>query len=206
MAKGKSGGVLAAVVVAAVLVAGNNGAREGDIPETGTAGSGTDSSADAPTGDEPAAPLYGPVPGQRDKDQAPSVALVPDPVPDECALSAPEAQALVRLPVERMVMTSVPGPEERPAPGCVAVQGENQQVLVNVYEVRGGSPADAVRVRDGARPLGGVGDAAAVVMARTGPTLYVAGNRFLVTVAVAFREPDDDAWRAAGRAALDRVE
>ncbi|MCO1657859.1 hypothetical protein [Pseudonocardia humida] len=220
MAKGKSGGVVAAVVLAAVLIAGNDGSgRDGD-PGTGATGStGTGASTDGQVGDgdgggtsdgggdgEPAAPLYGPVPGQRDKDQAPSVALVPDAVADECVLSAPEAEALVRLPVERTVMTSVPGPEETPAPGCVAVQGENQQVLMNVYEVRGGSPAEAVRARDGARPLDGVGEAAAIVMARTGPTLYVAGQRFLVTVAVAFREPDDDAWRAAGRAALDRVE
>ena len=103
-------------------------------------------------------------------------------------------------------MTSVPGAEEKPAPGCVGVQGENQQVLMNVYEVRDGSPADAVRARDGVRALDGVGEAAGIVMARSGPTLYVAGNRFLVTIAVAFREPSDDAWRAAGRAALDRVE
>jgi hypothetical protein len=120
-------------------------------------------------------------------------------------LSAPEAAALVQLPVERTVMTSIPGPDEVPAPGCVGVQGENQQVLMNVYEVRGGSPADAVRARDGVRALDGVGEAAGIVMARSGPTLYVAGDRFLVTIAVAFREPSDDAWRAAGRAALGRV-
>ncbi|WP_214404309.1 hypothetical protein [Pseudonocardia lacus] len=209
MAKGKNGGVLAAVVLAAVLVAGNNGAGNngagGDgSRETGASGAG--SSTDAPLGDGSAAPLYGPVPGQRDKDQAPSFALVADPVADECVLSAPEAEALIRLPVERTAMTSIPGPDEVPAPGCVAFQGENQQVLMNVYEVRSGTPADAVRARDGLRAIDGVGEAAGVVMARTGPTLYVAGNRFLVTIAVAFREPSDDAWRAAGRAALDRVE
>jgi hypothetical protein len=38
-----------------------------------------------------------------------------------------------------------------------------------------------------------------------GPTLQVASARFLVTVVVQGREPDDAAWRGAARAALARL-
>jgi hypothetical protein len=219
MAKGSNWGVLAAVAVAALLIAGNPGSGEEGAAGTSTGSSagnrfttedGTGGAPGSPAGssagDDPAAPLYGPVPGQRDKDQAPSVELVADPLPDECALSAAEAQALIGEPVERVLMTSLPGGDGEPDPGCVAVRGENQLVLTNVYEVRSGTPADAVRARDGVRELGGVGEAAGLVMARVGPTLYAAGQRYLVTISVAFREPSDDAWRVAGRAALDRLE
>jgi hypothetical protein len=215
MAKGKNGGVLAAVVVAALLIAGNPGSGEGgasDATSDGSSGSrsstdsSTDSQAEGSAEGDPAAPLYGPVPGQQDKDQATSAELVADPVPDECVLNAAEAQALIGEQVDRTRMTSLPGADGKPDPGCVAERGESQLVLTNVYEVRAGTPADAVRGRSGARPLGGVGEAAGIVMARVGPTLYVAGQRYLVTIAVAFREPGDEAWRAAGRAALDRLE
>jgi hypothetical protein len=50
-----------------------------------------------------------------------------------------------------------------------------------------------------------VGRAAVVLDTAAGPTLQVAGGRFLVTVVVQGREPDDAAWRAAARAALARL-
>ena len=208
--------VVAGVVVVALIAAGNSRAENGDDDPASATSSGSSGASGASgasdtlsTSDSPG-PAYGPVPGQQEKDQepgGPAVELVADPVEDECVLTAPEVQGLIEAPVERTVMTSVPGADGRPLPGCVAVEGENQLVLMNVYRVSGGSPADAVRrPQDGARPLDGVGEAAALVPARVGPTLQVAGQRFLVTIEVAFRNPSDDAWRAAGAAALDRVE
>jgi hypothetical protein len=149
------------------------------------------------------------VPGQREKDQEPApVALVADPVPDECVLTAAEVQALVGQPVDRTAMTPIPASDEKSVRGCVAFRGENQILLMNVYRVRGGTPADAVRSADGAdrRFLDGVGEAAVIVPARTGPALQVAGKRYLVTLEAGYLNPTDEAWRVAGRTAIDRVE
>jgi hypothetical protein len=203
MAKGKGGMVLVAFVAAALLVGHPGGSTssssEGDEP-AGSSGSSSPRSVDPP------AP---PVPGQREKDQEPAaVGLVADPVKDECVLNAAEVQALIGAPVDRTQMTSVPGPDGRPVRGCVAARGDNQLVLMNVYRVRGGSPTDAVRSADGAdrRSLDGVGEAAVIVPARTGPALQVAGKRVLVTLEAGYLNPSDDAWRVAGRIAIDRAE
>jgi hypothetical protein len=45
-----------------------------------------------------------------------------------------------------------------------------------------------------------------IVPARTGPALQVAGKRLLVTLEAGYLNPSDDAWRAAGRTAIDRAE
>ena len=204
MAKGSNRLVLATVVVAALFAAGNTDSDEGD-PSAATA---TATGTGAPRTSFPTASVL----GQRAKDQepapeGPAVELVADPTEDECVLTASEVQALVGAPVERTTMTSIPGVDERPNRGCVAVEGENQLVLMNVYRVRSGTPADAVRgPADGRRPLDGVGEAAAIVAGRVGPSLQAAGQRHLVTLAVAYVDPSDDAWRAAGRAALARLE
>ncbi|MDT7579486.1 MAG: hypothetical protein QOK35_750, partial [Pseudonocardiales bacterium] len=67
-------------------------------------------------------------------------------------------------------------------------------------------PAQFVSARaPGGRLLAGIGEAAAVLDTVAGPTLQVASSRFVVTVAVQDREPDDTAWRAAARAALARL-
>jgi hypothetical protein len=81
-------------------------------------------------------------------------------------------------------------------------------VLMNVYRLRTGTPSDAVLggPPGGRRLLDGVGRAAAVVASRAGPTLQVAGRTYLVTIEVVGATPSDDAWRTAGRAALDRLE
>jgi hypothetical protein len=203
VAKGKGGAVLVAVVAGALLIGGHPGT---------TASSGT-SSSDPPGSSGSAAhpidPPAPPVPGQREKDQEPApVVLVADPVPDECVLTAAEVQALIGAQVDRTMMTTVPGADGRPLRGCVAARGENQLVLMNVYRVRGGTPTDAVHSADGAdrRFLDGVGEAAVIVPARTGPALQVAGKRYLVTLEAGYLNPTDEAWRVAGQTAIDRVE
>lgn len=200
MAKGWNRVVVATIVVTAFVAAGQAGSREGDSTTSG-------SSSSAPR--DRVAPPAAPVPGQREKDQdAAPVALVADPVGDECVLNAAEVQALIGEPADRTAMTSIPQADGSSVRGCVAFRGENQLVLMNAYRVRNASPADAVHngPADGRRFLDGVGEDAAVVDSRVGPILQVAGRRFLVTVAVAGHVPSDDAWRTAGKAALDRVE
>jgi hypothetical protein len=208
MAKSGWGGLVAVTVVVTALLAGGHAGSgsDGDPPATttGDAASGTGRSV---------APPAPPVPGQREKDQddgsgAATASLVADPVGDECVLNAADVQALIGEPADRTAMTSLPAADGHSDRGCVAFRGENQLVLVNVYRVRNGTPADIVRggPAAGRRLLDGVGEGAAVVDSRVGPTLQVAGHQFLVTVEVAFHNPSDDAWRAAGKAALNRVE
>jgi len=207
MAKGWNGVVLTTVVVVALFAAGQSDSDD-DSPVAGSAAPAENSAPSGSGRSGSGRSDGGPSGGGPQKDQeAVTAELVADPVADECVLTAPEAQALTDIPVERTVMTSIPGPEERPHPGCVAVRGESQFVLMNVYGVRPGEPADAVRAAPaGSRSLDGVGRAAVVVPARAGPTLQVAGDTYLVTIAVAGVSPTDDAWRAAGNAALDRLE
>jgi hypothetical protein len=211
MAKGRGGIVLVAVVAAVLLANGHPGTggssgSDGDPAGSSSSSGSSGSSGTTPRSVDPPAP---PVPGQREKDQEQTpVSLVADPVADECVLNAAEVQALIGAQVDRTAMTSVPGADGRPVRGCVAARGDNQLVLMNVYRVRGGTPTDAVRSADGAdrRFLDGVGQAAAIVPARTGPALQVAGKRFLVTLEAGYLNPTDDAWRAAGRTAIDRAE
>jgi hypothetical protein len=202
VAKGFNRVVVATVVVTAFVAAGQAGSRAGDDPPSTSGGSSVSAPRDR------VAPPAPPVPGQREKDQdAAPVALVADPVGDECVLNAAQVTALIGEPADRTAMTSIPGADGRSARGCVAFRGENQLVLMNVYRVRDAGPADAVRdgPAEGRRFLDGVGEDAAVVDSRVGPILQVAGRRFLVTIAVAGHVPSDDAWRTAGKAALDRV-
>ena len=78
------------------------------------------------------------------------------------------------------------------------------QAAINVYRVRAGTPAEAVRAAGG-RALPGLGEAATLLETAAGPTLQVASPRFLVTLLVQGRSPPDDAWRVAARAALARL-
>jgi hypothetical protein len=219
MAKAGFGGLaLGAALVVALLAAGHPGTRADGDPPADPAGTSADpaaAGADPPAGSRSGAdtashalaPPAPPVPGQREKDQGPPpVGLVPDPVTDECVLTAAEVQALIGQPVDRTAMTSLPSTDGKSVRGCVAFRGENQLVLMNVYGTRDGTPADAVRNGSGTRrALDGVGEAAAVVDSKVGPTLQVAGKKFLVTIEAGFLTPSDDAWRAAGRAAVDRA-
>jgi hypothetical protein len=159
---------------------------------------------DQPGGPGPEIPTE-PAPGPSGDDRPGRGAFVVDPLPDECVLGAAEIAALTGVAVLRPVQVEVPRDDGRATRGCLAVAEETGErvALVNVYGMRTGSPADAVAP---GRPVDGVGTKAAVVTALAGPTLQVAGDRFLVTVQVVGRMPDDDAWRAAAGAALDRVE
>jgi hypothetical protein len=205
VAKGKGGAVLVAVVAGALLLGGHPGASTSSTATDADPAGSSGSSGSAAHPIDPPAP---PVPGQREKDQdAAPVALVADPVPDECVLTAADVQALTGQPVDRTAMTPIPAEDGKSIRGCVAFRGENQLLLMNVYRVRGGTPADAVRSGDGDRRfLDGVGETADVVATPPGPALQVAGKRFLVTLQAGFLNPTDDAWRAAGRAAISRVE
>lgn len=119
-------------------------------------------------------------------------------------LTAAEIEDLTGVDVLRPVQVEVPREDGRTTNGCLAVAADSGErvVLMNVYAMRTGSPAGAVAP---GRPID-AGRKAAVVRAVAGPTLQVAGDEFLVTVQVAGRMPDDDAWRAAAEAALDSVE
>ena len=49
------------------------------------------------------------------------------------------------------------------------------------------------------------GAGAAVIGTAAGPTLQLAGERYLVTILVSGRAPSDEEWRAAAGAALSRL-
>jgi hypothetical protein len=127
---------------------------------------------------------------------------------DECLLDAAQLTALLGRPVRAPEQSVVRRDDGSHSASCYAapVQGSGPLAAVNVYRVRVGTPAAFVRAAAaGGRALAGAGTAAAVLDTAAGPTLQVAGRRFLVTVAVAGHEPDDAAWRRAARAALARL-
>ncbi|MEJ3655373.1 hypothetical protein WEH80_20600 [Actinomycetes bacterium KLBMP 9759] len=131
--------------------------------------------------------------------------LQSDVLTDECLLTTAEITRLVGRPVDAPAQGDVARGDGSTGSSCVAAAGAEPVAMINVYRVRSGVPADVVRSAVGRHDLRGVGDAAAVLDTVAGPTLQVAGPRFLVTILVAGRMPDDEAWRAAAAAALGRL-
>jgi hypothetical protein len=135
--------------------------------------------------------------------------LEPDVLPDECLLDAPQLAALLGRPVRPPEQSVVRRDDGSRSSSCYVAPSEGAPTplaAINVYRVRAGTPRDFVRAAAaGGRALTGAGEAAAVLDTAVGPTLQVAGARFLVTLVVQGREPRDDAWRAAARAALARL-
>lgn len=130
-----------------------------------------------------------------------------DVLADECLLTAAEFDELVDVPVEPPAQSTVDRGDGSRGAACVAAAGAEPVALVNVYAVRSGSPADYVRAAGtaGRRELPGVGAGAAVIGTAAGPTLQLAGERYLVTILVSGTAPTDDEWRAAAEAALSRL-
>ena len=130
-----------------------------------------------------------------------------DVLPDECLLTAAEFGELVDLPVRPPEHGTVDRGDGSRSAGCVVTAESGPVALVNVYRVRSGTPADYVRAADaaGRRELPGVGAGAAVIGTAAGPTLQLAGGRYLVTVLVSGSVPTDEEWRAAAEAALARL-
>jgi hypothetical protein len=133
--------------------------------------------------------------------------LVADVLADECLLTATELGELVDLPVEPPAQGTVDRGDGSRSAACVVTAGSEPVALVNVYAVRSGSPSDYVRPAGvgGRRELPGVGTGAAVIGTAAGPTLQLAGERYLVTILVSGSVPSDEEWRAAAEAALSRT-
>jgi hypothetical protein len=132
--------------------------------------------------------------------------LVPDVTADECLLTAGELTALLGVSVQPAQATVAPN-ESVKVPSCVATTTAGPATpagVVNVYAIRGSTPAEYVRGRTG-RVLSGVGEAAIVVRTGTATVLQAARGPFLVTISALGTPPSDDAWRAAGNAALGRL-
>jgi hypothetical protein len=130
-----------------------------------------------------------------------------DVLADECLLTAAELSELVDVPVERAEQDKVDRGDGSRSAGCMVTAGTQPVALLNVYAVRSGTPADYVRAGGaaGRRELAGVADGAAVIGTAAGPTLQLAGERYLVTILVSGRAPSDEEWRAAAEAALSRL-
>ncbi|TWF80207.1 hypothetical protein FHX44_116145 [Pseudonocardia hierapolitana] len=130
-----------------------------------------------------------------------------DVLADECLLTAAEFGELVDLPVQPPEQGAVDRGDGSRSAACVVVAGAEPVALVNVYGVRAGAPADYVRAAGaaGRRELPGVGAGAAVIGTAAGPTLQLAGERYLVTILVSGSVPSDEEWRAAAEAALSRL-
>jgi hypothetical protein len=141
--------------------------------------------------------------------RASAVELQSDVLPDECLLDADELRALLGRAVlapEQMVVARDDGSRSSSCYANAAEGYPTPLAAINVYRVRSGTPAEFVRAAaQGGRSLGGVGEAGALLDTAAGPTLQVAGRAYVVTVVVLGRGPDDDAWRAAGTAALARL-
>ena len=121
--------------------------------------------------------------------------------------TATEAGALVGVPVRPPEQGTVQRGDGSSGSSCVATAGSEPVLMINVYGLRGGTPADFVRSGPpgGRRELTGVGEAATVIDTQAGPTLQLAGPQHLVTILVAGRTPDEQAWRTAAEAALSRL-
>jgi hypothetical protein len=130
-----------------------------------------------------------------------------DVLADECLLTAAEVAELVDVPVEPPEQSTVDRGDGSRGAACAATAGAEPVVLVNVYAVRSGSPADYVRAAGtaGRRELPGAGARAAVIGTAAGPTRQLAGERYLITILVSGSTPSDEEWRAAAGAALWRL-
>lgn len=132
--------------------------------------------------------------------------LVPDVIADECLLTATELTALLGVSVQPAQATTAPTDAIK-VPSCVATTTAGPATpagVVNVYAIRGSTPAEYVRTRAG-RELAGVGEAARVVRTGAATVLQAARGPFLVTISALRGSPPDGAWRAAGNAALARL-
>ncbi len=136
-----------------------------------------------------------------------------DVLADECLLDPAQLAALLGTPVREPEQTVVRRDDGSRSSGCSVTATDDPAPLaaINVYRVRTGTPEQFVRAGAvggrvvGLGGAGRTGRAAVVLDTAAGPTLQVAGARFLVTVVVHGRAPADDAWRAAARAALARL-
>jgi hypothetical protein len=130
-----------------------------------------------------------------------------DVLADECLLTAAELGELVDAAVGPPQQGTVDRGDGSRSAGCTVTAESGPVALVNVYGVRSGSPADYVRAAgtDGRRALPGVGTGAAVLGTAAGPTLHLAGERYLVTILVSGSAPSDEEWLAAAEAALSRL-
>jgi hypothetical protein len=130
-----------------------------------------------------------------------------DVLADECLLTTAELSELVDVPVERPEQGTVDRADGSRSAGCMVTAGTEPVALLNVYAVRSGTPADYVRASRaaGRRELAGVDGGAAVIGTAAGPTLQLAGERYLVTILVSGHTPSDEEWRAAAEAALSRL-
>ena len=163
-------------------------------PVAGTPTAGPSSVAASPT-------AVGPAPGTR------TIALVPDVVRNECLLDAAQFGALLGRPVRPPQQSVVRRDDGSRTAGCAVSSTDRSRAplgTINVYRVRSGTAAEFVRGSSG-RAVPGAGETAAVLDTASGPTLQVARGPFLVTLVVAGRAPDDDAWRAAATAALAQL-
>ncbi len=189
----------------------------GPVPAAGPAetapGARDPTTGAAPSVERPAAPPSSP---PSDRPTRPPAApgrppaLEADVLADECLLNSAQLAALLGTPVRAPEQTVVRRDDGSRSSGCsVTAKGDPAPLAaINVYRVRTGTAEQFVRAGAGGGRVVGAGRAgrAAVVLdTATGPTLQVAGARFLVTVVVHGRAPADDAWRAAARAALARL-
>ena len=164
---------------------------------------GAPAAAPAPTA-APSASIDAGRPATTVRARAPT--LEADVLADECLLDAAQLGALLDRPVraEQAVVRRADGTRSTSCYAGAADGPREPLAAINVYRVRTGTPAEVVRAAGG-RALPGLGEAAALLETAAGPTLQVAGPRFLVTLLVQGRSPPDDAWRAAARAALARL-
>jgi hypothetical protein len=135
-------------------------------------------------------------------------ALEPDVLADECLLDPDQLAALLGRRVRPPEQSVVRRDDGSRSTSCFVTAAAEATPLaaINVYRVRADTPAAFVRAAAaGGRALTGAGGPAAVLETVAGPTLQVAGARYVVTIAVQDRAPDDAAWRKAARAALARL-
>lgn len=146
---------------------------------------------------DPAAPAAPAAPADRPE-------LAADVLADECLLEPSDVQMLIGQAV------APPRQEQGErgaqcvfATGAGAVGSGTDVLTIDVYQPREGVPADAVQGDEpGRRSLRGLGEAAAVVDNAPGAVLQVAGEEYLVTIAVLTTVPTDAGWRIVGRSAL----
>ncbi|ALE84130.1 hypothetical protein [Pseudonocardia sp. HH130629-09] len=129
--------------------------------------------------------------------------LTSDVVADECLLDRAALTGLLGgppvAPATNAVVTRTDGTRTR---ACFAL-ADGVTVSVNVYTTNRGTPAGYVAgARHGSTVTGlPAGTSATVLDTVAGPTLQLATDRYLVTVAVAGRTPSRDQWRTAAVAA-----
>jgi hypothetical protein len=191
----RTGRAAAALALAALVAA--TAACSTTVAGTGRPAGPDPVAAEAP--DPSAAPSPGPAPDRS--------ALDSDVLDDECLLDALQFTALL----DRSVLPPEPGELVRPdgtrVTSCVASSASafpTPLAAINVYAPRTGTPAEFVRAApaSGRRDLPGAGEAAVLIDTAPGLTMQLAGERYVVTIAVIEGAPSDAAWTAAATAAL----